>query len=68
MSGEWGESKVGSWDSPSSKEPQLLEMSADLLSVYECEDKDSGEGCGDGNGYAYTDQLEIGQVGVHRWV
>ncbi len=36
--GEWGVGKVGSGESPSSKESQSLQMSADLLSIYECED------------------------------
>ncbi len=35
---EWGGSKVGSWGPPSSKESQSLQMSADLLCVYERED------------------------------
>ncbi len=38
MSGKWGQLKVGSWGSPSSKESQSLQLSADLLSVYEHED------------------------------
>ncbi len=36
--GEWGELEVGSWESPSSKESQSLQVSADFLSVYERED------------------------------
>ncbi len=38
VSGEWGVSEVGSRDPSSSKESQSLQMSADLLSVYKCED------------------------------
>ncbi len=50
--GEWGESEVGSWESPSSKESQSLQVSADLLCVYEREDWDGGEGGCNGDGYA----------------
>ncbi len=46
---EWGVPKVGSRDSSSMKESQSLEMSADLLCIYEGEDEDSDEGGGDGN-------------------
>ncbi len=52
VDGEWCISKVGSGNSPSSKESQLLQMSVDLLCVYECEDKDGGESRGNSNGYA----------------
>ncbi len=50
--GEWGESEVGPWESPSLKEPQSLQVSADFLSVYEHGDKDGGEGRGNSDGYA----------------
>ncbi len=49
---KWGGCPVGSRDPPSSKESQLLQVSADLLHVYKREDKDGGEGGGDSNGYA----------------
>ncbi len=62
---EWGESEVSSWESPPSKESQSLQVSADLLCIYECEDKDGGKGRGNSNGYAYADQLEISQIGAH---
>ncbi len=34
------------------RNPSRCRVSADLLSVYEREDKDGGEGRGDSNGYA----------------
>ncbi len=49
---EMGGAPVGSRDSSSPKESQSLQMSADLLSVYEREDEDGGEGHGNSNGYA----------------
>ncbi len=49
---KWGEPEVGSWESPSPKESQSLQVSADLLCVYEREDEDGGEGRGNSNGYA----------------
>ncbi len=49
---KWGGSPVGSWDPSSAKESQSLQVSADLLSIYECEDEDDGEGCGNSDGYA----------------
>ncbi len=52
VSRKWGGSEIGSGDSSSLKESQSLQMSADLLCVYEREDKDGGEGGGDSNGYA----------------
>ncbi len=38
VSGEWGEVEIGPRDPPSAEESQSLQMSADLLSIYECED------------------------------
>ncbi len=66
--GEWGGSEIGSWDSSSSEESQSLQVSADFLSVYKREDKSGCKSGGNSNGYAYTDQLEIGQIGAHRRV
>ncbi len=45
-------SPVSPWDSPSAEESESLQVSADLLSVYECEDKDGGESHGNRNGDA----------------
>ncbi len=45
-------SPVGPWDSPSMEESESLQVSADLLSVYEREDEDGGESRGDSNSYA----------------
>ncbi len=49
---KWGGAPVGSRDPSSPKESQSLQVSADLLSVYEREDEDGGEGHGNSNGYA----------------
>ncbi len=49
---EWRVSPVGPWDSPSMEESESLQMSADLLGVYEREDEDGGEGHGNSNSYA----------------
>ncbi len=56
---EWGIPEVSSRDSSSAKDSQSLEMSADLLCIYEGEDENGDEGGGNGNCNAYTDQLEI---------
>ncbi len=50
--GEWCVSPISPWDPPSAEESESLQVSADLLSVYEHEDEDGGEGCGNSNGYA----------------
>ncbi len=52
MGWEWCGSPVSPWDSPSAEESKSLQMSADFLSVYKCEDEDGGEGRGNSNGYA----------------
>ncbi len=52
MGREWGGSEIGSQDSPSSEKSQSLQMSVNLLSVYEREDEDGDEGGGDSDGYA----------------
>ncbi len=49
---EWRVSPVSPWDSPSAEESESLQMSVDLLSVDEREDKDGGEGHGNRNGDA----------------
>ncbi len=49
---KWGGAPVGSGDPSSSKESQSLQVSANLLGVYEGEDEDGGEGRGDSDGYA----------------
>ncbi len=49
---KWGGCPVGSRDPSSLKESQSLQVSADLLCVYEREDEDGGECRGNSNGYA----------------
>ncbi len=49
---EWGGSEISSRDSPSLEKSQSLQMSVNLLSIYEREDEDGDEGGGDSDGYA----------------
>ncbi len=63
--GKWSGAPVGSGDPPSLEESQSLQVTVDLLSIYEREDEGGGEGRGNHDGDAYADQLEISQIGAH---